>query len=256
MDIFYDLTEWQQIRHQLPSNASLGFVPTMGNLHAGHASLFMQSLKENDYTAVSIFVNPTQFNLPEDFHRYPKTLNADLTLLKELNVHYCFLPNESMMYKDHYRFQIQETELSQYMEGKHRPGHFTGVLTVLMKLLHLIKPHKAYFGEKDYQQFLLIRDMVDAFFMDTEIIACPTIRENSGLAYSSRNSRLNIAQKKKAEWFARRFHQAADCNSLKDELIKAGIKVDYVEEHFNRRFAAVYIDDVRLIDNYSLAQSD
>lgn len=256
MNVFYDMSAWQNSRRQLSSALSLGFVPTMGNLHEGHASLFAQSLRENERTVASIFVNPTQFNCAEDFTQYPKTLEADLRLLKDMGVDDCLLPDAATIYQDSYRFQIQENQLCQLMEGKHRPGHFNGVLTVIMKLFHLVKPQKAYFGEKDYQQFLLIRDMANAFFMDTEVKACPTIREKTGLACSSRNNRLNKEQKKKAEWFARCFHQAKDCRSLEKELTAGGIRVDYIEEHFKRRFAAVYIDNVRLIDNYLFAQSE
>ena len=139
------------------------------------------------------------------------------------------------------------------MEGKHRPGHFNGVLTVVMKLLQLTRPHKAYFGEKDYQQYLLIQEMVNAFFMDVEIKPCPTIREPSGLAYSSRNNRLNQEQKIVANQFANVFHQYdKSCERIAEELTALGITAEYVEEHQNRRFAAVVIGDIRLIDNYSV----
>ena len=184
MQIFHHLDEWRRVRHAMSADLSLGFVPTMGNLHRGHASLFEASQHENDCTIASIFINPTQFNRPEDFTHYPRTLDADLELLSNLGVNYCLLPNEQAMYTDGYHYQIEENHLGLLMEGKQRPGHFTGVLTVVMKLLNLAKPHRAYFGEKDYQQLQLIRGMVNNFFMDIDIKSCPTIREHSGLAFS------------------------------------------------------------------------
>lgn len=252
MKIFHGINEWLEARKSLPPENSLGFVPTMGNLHAGHASLFKQSKQDNELTLVSIFINPTQFNQPDDFTNYPRSLAADLVLLADLGVDYCLLPNEQEIYNDNYRYQVHETELCQLMEGKQRPGHFTGVLTVVMKLLNLVKAKRAYFGEKDFQQYLLIQEMAKAFFMDVEIKACPTIRETSGLAYSSRNNRLTRDQKVEAERFAKIFHQNKSCELLREELQKHKIHVEYLEEYQQRRFIAVKIGDIRLIDNYSL----
>lgn len=252
MQIFHNLNEWIAVRRTFAAEKSLGFVPTMGNLHAGHASLYAKCKQENDLGVASIFVNPTQFNRADDFSNYPRTLKADLDILEQAGVDYCLLPTEEEIYADGYRYQLQETELCQLMEGKHRPGHFTGVLTVVMKLLNLVRPQRAYFGEKDYQQYLLLRDMATSFFMDIEIKACPTIREVSGLAYSSRNNRLNANQRLEAENFARIFHQDKTAQVLKEELGKAGITIEYLEEYQGRRFAAVMIDDIRLIDNYAL----
>jgi pantoate--beta-alanine ligase len=139
------------------------------------------------------------------------------------------------------------------MEGKHRPGHFNGVLTVVMKLLNLTQPHRAYFGEKDYQQLQLIRDMTNAFFMDVEIKACPTIRETSSLAYSSRNNRLSKEQRDIADQFAQIFHQRAlSIDQITHKLNNIGLIIEYLEVHDNRRFVAVKIGDIRLIDNYML----
>ena len=250
MQIFNHLDEWRAIRRSLPMTKTIGFVPTMGNLHAGHASLFTLSKQENDYSVASLFINPTQFNRPDDFQHYPRTLDADLALLEKARSHYYYL--QQAMYEDSYRYQVRETELCLLMEGKHRPGHFNGVLTIVMKLLNLVKPQQAYFGEKDYQQYLLIRDMVNAFFMDVMIKACPTIRETSGLAYSSRNNRLNQIERQEAEKFARIFHQQKPRQSLLAELARNDIRVEYLEDYQNRRFAAVLIGDIRLIDNYSL----
>lgn len=255
MQLFHNLDEWQKFRSTIPHNKTIGFVPTMGNLHAGHASLFTQSINENDYTVSSLFVNPTQFNNHDDYQNYPRTVEHDIELMKTLGVDYCLLPEEKSIYKDGYQFQIHENKLCQLMEGQHRPGHFNGVLTIVMKLLNLTRPTKAYFGEKDYQQYLLIKEMVTAFFMAIEIIPCPTIRENSGLAFSSRNNRLTPEQKQLAERFAQVFHQHQSCAQIIQELNTFGILVEYIEEHFGRRFAAVKIGEIRLIDNYSIVPS-
>ncbi len=253
MQIISNLNDWISLRKSLSNDITLGFVPTMGNLHAGHASLFLASSAENHYTISSLFINPTQFNKLDDFTHYPRTLEADIDLMANSGVNFCLLPTEQEMYADGYAYQIQENKLCQLMEGKHRPGHFNGVLTVVMKLLQLTRPHRAYFGEKDYQQYLLIQKMVNAFFMDVEVKPCPTIREPSGLAYSSRNNRLNQEQKIIANQFANVFHQYnKPCALIVKELTDLGIAVEYVEEYQNRRFAAVVIGDIRLIDNYSV----
>ncbi|MDP3268395.1 MAG: pantoate--beta-alanine ligase [Legionella sp.] len=252
MHIFHNLNEWVQFRKTLPNEMELGFVPTMGNLHAGHASLFQQSVVENDHTISSLFVNPTQFNREDDFTQYPRTLETDLCIMADAGISYCLLPTENEMYPDKFNFKVQEENLCQIMEGAHRPGHFNGVLTVVLKLLNLTQPTRAYFGEKDYQQYLLIQNMAKAFFLNIEIKSCPTIREDSGLAFSSRNNRLNAEQRKRAEEFARIFHQDKPCAMIIAELNQRGIHVEYIEEYQNRRFAAVLIDDIRLIDNYLL----
>lgn len=250
MQIFNSLDSWIRFRKTLPEQKKIGFAPTMGNLHAGHASLFAVSKKENDYTATSLFINPTQFNNSDDFTYYPRTLDADLKIMEQEGIDFCLLPTEQEMYADGYAYQLHEQQLCQKMEGLHRPGHFNGVLTVVMKLLQLIRPTCAYFGEKDYQQYLLIDGMTKAFFMDTKIKSCPTIREKSGLPYSSRNNRLNTEQKKLAEIFATIFHQNLSCTQIINQLKAHGIGVEYVEEYQNRRYAAVKIGDIRLIDNY------
>lgn len=251
MQIFHNLDEWMQFRKSLSSELTIGFAPTMGNLHAGHASLFLTSQQENDLTVASIFVNPTQFNQADDFKNYPRTLETDLQILKESGVDFCILPQDKEIYHDQYNYQIHEHRLCQLMEGKHRPGHFNGVLTVVLKLLNLTRPHKAYFGEKDYQQYLLIKEMAHAFFMNVEIKSCPTIREASGLAFSSRNNRLSAQQKALAEKFAQIFHQKQKtCAQIAEEITAKNIAVEYVEEYQSRRFAAVRIGDIRLIDNY------
>lgn len=255
MQHIQDLTHWKTLRGTYRPNQSIGFVPTMGALHPGHASLITASQAENDITVVSIFVNPTQFNQPHDFIQYPRTLDADLDLLRSLHVDVCLLPEPDDIYPDNNTFQILENTLSQNREGQYRPGHFTGVLTVVMKLLNIVRPTHAYFGEKDYQQFQLIHNMVNAFFMDIDIQARPTIREPSRLPYSSRNQRLSPEERKLADQFAYIFHQSIPMDNIISALQALGITVEYVEEHFGRRFAAVRIGKIRLIDNYSLTDS-
>lgn len=252
MQLIQDLSQWRAFRNACPNGQSIGLVPTMGVLHKGHVSLMKTSQQENDLTVVSLFVNQTQFNNPDDFALYPRPLDADLELLKQTGVDVCLLPDHHSIYKDDYRFRIIENKQTERMEGRIRPGHFTGVLTVVMKLLQLVRPTRVYFGEKDYQQFQLIHDMVDAFFMDIEVKACPTIREPSQLPYSSRNQRLTPDEYDLAEQFAQIFHQQIPIDSILAQLSAIGIRVDYVEEHDNRRFAAVNIGDIRLIDNYAL----
>lgn len=252
MQIFHDIETWRALRRELPEHKTIGFVPTMGNLHAGHASLLHRSTQDNALTVASIFINPTQFNESNDYIHYPRTLEADLATLKACDVDFCLLPDEQAMYPDGYRFQVHDTQHPPMMETRERPGHFTGVLTVVLKLLQITRPHRAYFGEKDYQQLLLIQAMADAFFLDTTIIGCPTIREDSGLALSSRNHRLTPEERVLAEKFARMFHQPVPCRQIQSELEAQGITVDYVETYNNRRFAAVKIGTVRLIDNYPL----
>ncbi len=252
MQIIHEIKEWHAFRNTCPAHQSIGFVPTMGALHQGHISLIEASQRENDRTVVSIFVNPTQFNQTDDFTHYPRTLDADLNLLKQAGVQACLVPEPEAIYNDNYQFQITENAFSQLMEGGHRPGHFTGVLTVVMKLLQLVRPNLAYFGEKDYQQFQLIHDMAAAFFMNVDIKACPTIREPSRLPFSSRNQRLTPEQRNLADEFARIFHQPISIDIICSQLQAMGITVDYIEEHENRRFIAVQIGAIRLLDNYRL----
>lgn len=256
MKIIQSLSEWQSLRRIVDQKLQLGFVPTMGNLHIGHASLIDAGKRQCDQIVVSLFVNPTQFNQSADYAQYPKTLEDDLDRLHDLGVDYCLIPDEKSMYVDGYRYQIHETAISKTLEGFYRPGHFTGVLTVVMKLLQLVRPHHVYFGEKDYQQYELICGMISAFFLDIQAHACPTVRESSGLAYSSRNNRLSYAEKKLAEAFARIFHTGTSCLGIQQALSNSGIVWDYIEDAGNRRYAAVYIGDVRLIDNYQIPSSD
>lgn len=256
MKIHANIDAWRRTRRELGAG-SLGFVATMGALHAGHASLIERSVAENEITVLSIFVNPTQFDDQSDLDGYPKTWKADVALAERLGVDHLIAPRASEMYPDDYRFQVHETRFSRQMEGAHRQGHFTGVLTVVLKLLNLVRPDRAYFGEKDYQQFSLIRDMCEALFLDCEIVPCPTVREPDGLALSSRNVRLSCSDRARAPRFARVLATAADDREATCRLADAGFEVDYVETHGGRRFGAVRVGSgdhaVRLIDNVEVA---
>lgn len=245
MRIFDTIDAWRTFRAGL--GGPLGFVPTMGALHAGHASLVARSVAENPHTLVSIFVNPTQFNDPNDLQKYPRTLEADIALLEAQKADYLLLPQKGMLYPDDYRYRITEGAFSKMLCGAHRPGHFDGVLTVVMKLLQLAKARKAYFGEKDYQQFRLIRDMAAAFFLDTEIVPCPTVREADGLALSSRNARLTPEERAKAPLL----YQALLTNDTR-ALEEAGFLIDYLHEEAGRRYIAATIGETRLIDNVEI----
>lgn len=252
--IVEDMQHWRQLRREI--QGQVGFVPTMGALHAGHGSLLQTSVADNDVTVLSIYINPTQFNDPKDLANYPETLTDDLQLAAELGVDYVIMPRYAEIYADGYRYQVDENQFSRELCGTNRPGHFTGVLTVVMKLLNLVKPDKAYFGKKDYQQYQLIKDMCSTFFMDVEIVGCPTVRERDGLAMSSRNKLLNAHARCGAAQFNRALRKPECDATVKKRLEKAGFQVDYVETRGDRRFGAVVVDSgerqVRLIDNVEL----
>lgn len=247
------VSEWRiQRRAQMQAGRTLGFVPTMGALHAGHVSLVRRSRAENDLTLVSIFVNPTQFDDRADLERYPRTLESDVALLRDEGVDFVIVPREADLYADRYRYRVTENELSTVLEGAHRPGHFDGVLTVVLKLLHLAAAERAYFGEKDWQQLTLVRGMVEAFFMPTEIVPCATIREAAGLALSSRNRRLPPADRARAPQFYAALTAAPTAEAAARELQASGFAVDYVEDRDGRRLGAVRLGGIRLIDNVAL----
>jgi pantoate--beta-alanine ligase len=230
----------------------LGFVPTMGALHRGHASLIERSKKENQMTWTSIFVNPTQFNQREDLELYPRPIDQDLKLCDELGVDLVFLPTNEEMYPYGEHFRIVEHDLSTKWCGAYRPGHFSGMLTVVMKLLSLTQPTRAYFGEKDYQQILLVQSMVKEFFLDTQIVPCATIREIDGLAMSSRNLRLKPADREKAPNLYRIISSELSDTQCFEALEALGFKTEYVESYNGRRLAAAWLGGVRLIDNVEL----
>jgi pantoate--beta-alanine ligase len=233
---------------------SVGFVPTMGALHPGHLSLVERSRNETDFTIVSIYVNPTQFNSANDLANYPETLTVDLQLLEVAGVSAVFMPTYELLYPDDYAYEVDEKQFSGELCGENRPGHFSGVLTVVMKLLNLVKPQKAYFGEKDFQQLSLVKGMAEAFFMETEIIGCPIVREDDGLAMSSRNLHLRSCDRSKAPLFSRLLSDSMLTDEdVQTQLGLAGFAVDYVVTKGSRRFGAVVMGDpaaqVRLIDN-------
>lgn len=226
----------------------------MGNLHEGHISLCRQAKAENDVVLVSIFVNPTQFNQRADFEKYARTFEADCALLDEPGVDYVFHPDEKAMYPDNYEVQVSESVVSQELEGAFRPGHFQGMLTVVLKLLNIAQADRAYFGEKDFQQLTLVRKMVEALFVPTEIIPGKTIRAESGLALSSRNARLTPAQQAQAVEISRLLKSDLSDEAVMQKLAEAGFRPEYVATKWGRRLAAAWLGDVRLIDNLPLSE--
>jgi pantoate--beta-alanine ligase len=231
---------------------TVGFVPTMGALHAGHLSLIERAAKECSKVVVSIFVNPTQFNDPKDLTNYPQPRERDLALLNASPTTALFLPLASEIYRDQYRFEVREKTTAPVLCDLARPGHFNGVLTVVLKLLNIVQPEKAYFGEKDFQQLQLIRDMTEALFLPTQVVPCPTVREVDGLAMSSRNALLTPEQRELAPALYKIIRTAQGAPQASRQLTAAGFRVDYVEEHWQRRFAAAFLGNVRLIDNVAL----
>tara|TARA_B100000902_G_scaffold347034_1_gene354103 strand:+ start:523 stop:1398 length:876 start_codon:yes stop_codon:yes gene_type:complete len=267
----------------------IGFVPTMGSLHNGHISLLKKSISENDYTICSIYVNPKQFNNKQDFNTYPRKDKQDIALLNSINCNALFLPSDQEIYPKNETIREYEfTENINLLEGEKRPGHFVGVVTIVHKLFSLIKPNRSYFGEKDYQQLWIIRLFTYKFKLPIQIISCATIRDNNGLALSSRNINLSQSEKKDAiHLFDALTFFKKEINKLKKksdfctqlDLINAKenalinitksplIKLDYFEvideENFsfaneiqnNRNYRvliAAYVGKIRLIDNMSL----
>jgi pantoate--beta-alanine ligase len=221
----------------------------MGALHEGHLSLCRKARSENDVVLVSVFVNPTQFDEAQDFEKYPRTLESDQRLLETAGVDVIFAPSVAEMYPNGTHYSVVEDQLSRELCGAHRPGHFSGMLTVVLKLLQIAGADRAYFGEKDYQQLLLVRGLCSAFFISTSIIGCPTVREPDGLAMSSRNTRLTPAQRALAPRFSAVLRSSPSIEAARTQLTDAGFAVDYVEERDGRRFGAVRLGPVRLIDN-------
>ncbi len=243
--------EWRQERAAVGSGLRVGFVPTMGALHAGHRARLQRARAENDWVALSVFVNPTQFNDPADLQRYPRTLEADLAAAEGL-ADAVFAPSVEEMYPDGFNYRVTEYNLSPRWEGRHRPGHFEGVLTVVLKLLNLVRPHRAYFGEKDWQQWQLVQGMAHALFLPVEIVGCPTVRDGSGLALSSRNRRLSPEGLRQAAEFPRILRRSPDPQAAAEALRRAGLEVDYVEDYAGVRLGAVRLEGIRLIDNVRL----
>lgn len=252
MRVFTKVSDWQAARAG-PNydRGPVGFVPTMGALHAGHRALLERARAENDRVVLSIFVNPTQFNDSADLAHYPRTLAADMALTEGL-VDDVLTPPAAELYPDDYRYRVTEGELSRRWEGAHRPGHFDGVLTVVLKLLNLVRPDRSYFGEKDWQQLQLVRGMAAALFLPGEIVACPTVRADDGLALSSRNDRLSPAGRALAPGFQKILRESPAAETAGPALSAAGFEVDYVADHAGVRLGAVRLEGVRLIDNVRL----
>ncbi|RLD54581.1 MAG: pantoate--beta-alanine ligase, partial [Bacteroidetes bacterium] len=200
---------------------SIGLVPTMGALHQGHMSLVEKAAAENDVVVVTIFVNPTQFNDPSDLDLYPRTLDQDLELLRQLEADLVFVPAVKEMYPDEETQVFDLGGLDKVMEGKHRPGHFNGVAQIVSKLFLMIRPHRAYFGQKDFQQLVVIRRLVEILDMNLTIVSCPIIREKDGLAMSSRNTRLSKEERKLAPFI---YETLVHASELLDALSPSQLK--------------------------------
>lgn len=256
---------------------TIGFVPTMGALHAGHASLVERSKSECDITLVSIFVNPTQFNNPTDFEKYPIKTEEDLKLLTEIGVDFVFLPSKDEIYTETFKIpDFSIGELNNIMEGKFRPGHFDGVMQVVYRFFEIIHPTKAYFGLKDFQQVAVIQKMTQILNLDVEIVPCTTIREKDGLAMSSRNLRLSVGQRIEALFIyqtlilAQNLAQKLSPKDIKNQLVnlyaESSLKLEYVEIIDSKSFEILeenwtkdsivclvaYVGEIRLIDNLAI----
>lgn len=252
MHISRTIPEWLERRRAL-AGRGIGFVPTMGALHRGHGSLLERCRRENQVAVASIFVNPAQFNDPKDLDRYPRAVETDLALLRSLGTDEVLLPAAADLYPHGYRFRIEAETLTGAMEGAFRPGFLQGVMTVVLKLLNLVRADRAYFGEKDYQQMTIVTELAGEFFTGTEIVPCATVREPSGLAESSRNALLSAQSRRHAAAIYRALTRAGTAAEARALLEADGFRVDYVEEGWGRRFAAAWLDGVRLIDNVALS---
>lgn len=270
----------RQVEACIRQNKTIGLVPTMGALHEGHAALVRTAVAENDVCVVSVFVNPTQFNNPEDLKKYPRTLDKDVALLSELGVHFVFAPSAEEMYSEEEvktAFSFDFNGLDQVMEGKMRPGHFNGVVQVVSKLFELVQPTRAYFGEKDFQQLAIIHHMVERSsmkerFLGLKIIDCPIVREQTGLALSSRNQRLSEEEKllainiSKTLFASLKWAKTDTVAQVQQQVVDAinaieGLEVEYYEivdkttlqptNTFRNAIGCitVYCGPVRLIDN-------
>ena len=213
MKVFTKIVDLQDaLSYDRKQHSTIGFVPTMGALHAGHASLVERSVKDNDVTVVSIFLNPTQFNDKSDLEHYPQTLEADCEMLEKVGADYVFAPSVNEIYPTPDTRMFDFPPVTTVMEGAKRPGHFNGVCQVVSRLFDIVQPDKAYFGEKDWQQIAVIKRLVEFMGSNIEIVECPIVREESGLAMSSRNERLTANERKLA---------ANIYKTLKESLVKA-----------------------------------
>lgn len=254
---------------------TVGFVPTMGALHHGHISLLEKSRRENTYSVCSIFVNPIQFNNPDDLAKYPRTEEKDLQMLQAAGCDLVFMPGVKEIYPEENKVQYDFGHLDKVMEGEFRPGHFNGVAVVVKKLFDIVQPHRAYFGEKDFQQLAIIQALVRMLEIPVEVVPCPTIREPSGLAMSSRNERLNPGDRQTASaiyktmveaksmvpsikpqeiehWVTRKINSAGKLEVEYFSLVDAYSLLPVTEWNPGQRVigcVAAYIGGVRLIDN-------
>ncbi|MGB4413608.1 MAG: pantoate--beta-alanine ligase [Paludibacter sp.] len=277
MKIISSIQELQaDIKAVKAKGKTIGFVPTMGALHAGHKSLVARSISENDFNVVSIFVNPTQFNNLSDLEKYPRNIERDAEMLGAIGCDLIFAPQPEDIYTEDEltgRFDFDFAGLDKVMEGKFRPGHFNGVVQIVSKLFNFVQPDKAYFGEKDFQQLAIIHYMVKALNINVEIVDCPIVREESGLAMSSRNERLTPEQRKYAAEISKVLFESrnfvrdlspADLTAWVSGRINAieGLKVEYFEIVDSESLRtvqtwekpavgciAVFCGEVRLIDN-------
>ena len=271
-------SELDALRSEGPT---IGLVPTMGALHAGHASLVKRAVAENEVVVVSDFVNPTQFNDKNDLAKYPRTLDADCELLEKVGAAFVFAPSVEEIYPEPDTRQFSYAPLDTVMEGRFRPGHFNGVCQIVSKLFEAVKPHRAYFGEKDFQQLAIIREMVRQMQFDLEIVGCPIVREEDGLALSSRNARLSAEEREnalkisqtlfKSRTFAAT-HTVSETLKFVEDAITAvpGLRLEYFEivdgntlqkvDNWNQTSyvvgcITVFCGDVRLIDNIKYKES-
>lgn len=264
----------------IQQNKSIGFVPTMGALHKGHLSLLEKSLSENEITVMSIFVNPTQFNNSEDLDKYPRTLERDIQIMQEVsNTIIVYAPEVEDIYEGKTVSQSFDYDgLENQMEGKHRPGHFDGVGTIVKRLFEIVQPNKAYFGEKDFQQLQIVKKLVEKNNIPVAVIGCPIHREDSGLAMSSRNERLSETARKNAaiiykilnsakeifatnsaeatvKWVENEFQKHPDFQleyfEIADETTLLPVNTKEADKKY-RGFIAIFIENIRLIDNISL----
>jgi pantoate--beta-alanine ligase len=232
MTVYTTRSELSRYRDDLVSRGkSIGLVPTMGALHPGHISLVERSTAENDITVVSVFVNPTQFNDPSDLHKYPRTPGKDLELLRACGADVMFSPSEEEMYPDTEPVTYDLGGLDETMEGALRPGHFDGVAQIVSKLFETIRPHRAYFGQKDFQQLVIIRHFVKLLKLDIQIIDCPIIRERDGLALSSRNVLLTPEQRQFAPFIHHTLVRARELSrTLTPRDVKTWVTLQF-EQH-------------------------
>jgi len=279
MQVFHSILLLQEYLSKKRKSNSIGFIPTMGALHKGHLALVKKGIKENDITIVSIFVNPTQFDKNEDLKKYPRTLEADVALLKTIQCDVVFAPDVSEIYNKSIKSEKFDFDGLEYeMEGKHRNGHFDGVGTIVKRLFEIVNPDKAYFGEKDFQQLQIIKKLVEKFDIPVQVIGCPIYREKDGLALSSRNVRLTKKHRKSAPFIfeilneAKKRFKKESISSIENWVrmkykMNADLELEYFEiansktlkpahrkfkKNKYRAFVAAYAGNIRLIDNIAL----